>query len=114
MNAIHSLLCFSLLLTNLIIALDSCHAKQSFAVSKAAMREPRAPWTQQQPPAMECSLNVRGGGTLPSRQATARFANVFFWIMGITSAADGVRVWEDVDMKVPPNSLAEWCSEHHG
>lgn len=114
MNAIHTLLCFSLLLTNLIIALGSCHAKPSFEVSKAAMREPRVPWTQQQPPAMERSLNVRGGGALPSRQAAARFANVFFWIGGITSAADGVRAWEDVDMKIPRNSLAEWCSERHG
>ena len=40
-------------------------------------------------------LGVRGGGStwalMPSAAAAARVANVFFWITGLTSAADGVK-----------------------
>jgi hypothetical protein len=63
----------------------------------------------------------RGGGGLgvvtdwiPSKGATARFANVVFWILGLTSAADAVRGWEHTGLKVARGSLAEWLSERHG
>jgi hypothetical protein len=62
----------------------------------------------------------RGGGLgvvkdwIPSKGATARFANVVFWILGLTSAADAVRGWEHTGLKVARGSLAEWLSERHG
>ena len=63
-------------------------------------------------------LGVRGGGStwalMPSAAAAARVANVFFWITGLTSAADGVKAWVDVGIQVPRGSLAEWSSERHG
>jgi hypothetical protein len=64
----------------------------------------------------------RGGGGglgvvkdwIPSKGATARFANVVFWIIGLTSAADAGRGWEHTGLKVARGSLAEWLSERHG
>jgi hypothetical protein len=64
----------------------------------------------------------RGGGGgvavlkdwTPSKGATARFANVVFWVLGLTSAADAVRGWEHTGLKVARGSLAEWLSERHG